>query len=234
VEPPALHRRQRRRQETIEEVLGHALEIMAEEGVAGLSLGEIARRMGIRPPSLYVYFASKQAIYDALFQRGWELLLADITAYDEAAPAKRRQLSTELTGFGERFAKWAVEHAAFAQLLFWRPVPGFQPSEDAYEPAVRFFALAVDRFEGLRRQGLVAGNVDTERMLRQWTILISGVITQQLANGPDESFDRGRFTTQIPELAEMFAGHYGTAKQGGPHQARTSTSTSRRQHVRTR
>src|SRR4051794_26170163 len=65
-----LDRRQRRRQETIEEVLDIAVEIMTEQGVAGLSIGEVARRMGIRPPSLYVYFPSKEALYDAVFLRG--------------------------------------------------------------------------------------------------------------------------------------------------------------------
>jgi len=45
------------------------------QGVAGLSVGEIARRMGIRPPSVYVYFPSKHALYDALFARGAQLLL---------------------------------------------------------------------------------------------------------------------------------------------------------------
>ena len=63
-------RRQVRRRQTIDEVLDHAVAIMGEEGVAGLSLGEIARRMGIKTPSLYVYFPSKNALYDALFERG--------------------------------------------------------------------------------------------------------------------------------------------------------------------
>ena len=69
-------RRQRRRQETIEQVLDVAVEVMADQGVAGLTLGEVARRMGIRPPSLYVYFDGKNALYDALFERGWRELLA--------------------------------------------------------------------------------------------------------------------------------------------------------------
>src|SRR4051795_2876095 len=70
-----LDRRARRRQESIAEVLDIAAEIMAEQGVAGLSIGEVARRMGIRPPSLYVYFPSKNALYDALFERGAQLVL---------------------------------------------------------------------------------------------------------------------------------------------------------------
>src|ERR1035437_10858782 len=63
-------RRARRRQETIAEILGIATEIMTEEGVNGLSLAEIARRLGVQPPSLYKYFPSLMAVYDELFRRG--------------------------------------------------------------------------------------------------------------------------------------------------------------------
>src|SRR3954466_11561113 len=89
-------RRQRRRLETIEEVLDHAVEIIAEEGVAGLSLGEIARRMGIRPPSLYVYFPSKHALYDALLERGWRMLLDNTTSYMDANPPVEDDLAAIL------------------------------------------------------------------------------------------------------------------------------------------
>ncbi|MEU0837731.1 helix-turn-helix domain-containing protein, partial [Streptomyces sp. NPDC005969] len=63
-------RRLRRRNETVQEILDVAVEVMAEEGVAALSLAEVARRVGMRPPSLYQYFPSKMAVYDALFERG--------------------------------------------------------------------------------------------------------------------------------------------------------------------
>src|SRR5579862_5874368 len=63
-------RRARRRQETIEEILAIAREVMTEEGVNGLSLAEVARRLGVQPPSLYKYFPSLMAIYDELFLRG--------------------------------------------------------------------------------------------------------------------------------------------------------------------
>src|SRR3954464_8332826 len=75
-----LDRRQRRRQESIEQVLDVAAAVMAEQGVAGLTLGEVARRMGIRPPSLYVYVDSKRPVYDPVFARGWRLLLAEVRA----------------------------------------------------------------------------------------------------------------------------------------------------------
>ena len=56
----------------IEEILEVAIELMETEGVAALSLSAVARRLGLQPPSLYQYFPSKMAIYDALFQRGAE------------------------------------------------------------------------------------------------------------------------------------------------------------------
>src|ERR1019366_5093868 len=68
--PHAPDRRARRRQETIEEILEIAQEVMAEEGVNGLSVAEVARRLGVQPPSIYKYFPSLMAIYDALFRRG--------------------------------------------------------------------------------------------------------------------------------------------------------------------
>src|ERR1700723_1699455 len=69
-EPPRTDRRARRRQETIEEILDIARQVMTEEGVNGLSLAEVARRLGVQPPSLYKYFPSLMAIYDSLFLEG--------------------------------------------------------------------------------------------------------------------------------------------------------------------
>src|ERR1700759_5385702 len=62
--------RARRRAETIEEIVGIAVELMEQEGVAALSLSDVARRLGIQPPSLYKYFPSKLALYDAVFAAG--------------------------------------------------------------------------------------------------------------------------------------------------------------------
>ena len=64
---PTVDRRARRRQETIEEILDIAVQVMTEEGVNGLSLSEVARRLGVQPPSLYKYFPSLMAVYDELF-----------------------------------------------------------------------------------------------------------------------------------------------------------------------
>ena len=64
-------------------------------------------------------------------------------------------------------------------------------------------------FAELRDRGLFRADTEVDDALRAWTMLTAGVMTQQLANAPHESFDEGTFTTQLPELVAMFLAHYG-------------------------
>jgi AcrR family transcriptional regulator len=219
----ATDRRHRRRQETIEEILDIAVQIMAEQGVAGLSVGEIARRMGIRPPSVYVYFPSKHALYDALFARGAQLLLQAMQGVLTAAPPARPATLEEILLPGARaFVRWSVEHAAYSQLLFWRPVPGFTPSPQAYQAAIELIELGRDRLKALQDAGLLRAEAPIQQIERDWTILLSGVVSQQLSNAPQQAFDEGHFTAAIPELIAMFADHYSS------HTLAPATSRQRR------
>ena len=220
VAPPP-DRRLRRRQETIEEVLDVAATIMAEHGVAGLSLGEIARRMGMRPPSLYVYFPSKDALYDALFARGARRILEVMTAVTVDLD-RAGGLEEVLLPHAEAFVRWTFDNRAYSQLLFWRPVPGFAPSADAYAPALELIEAGRARFAELQRRGLVRDDVSAAAVQRDWTIVISGVVSQQLSNAPGETYDDGRFTRAIPGLVSMFARHY------APPTSTAATGRSRR------
>ncbi len=200
-------RRQRRRQETIEQVLDVAVEVMADQGVAGLTLGEVARRMGIRPPSLYVYFDGKNALYDALFERGWrELQTVLSAARDRARPQSPEDA---FRTFSDAFVRWAVEHPAYAPLMFWRPVPGFTPSERAYGPAIEIQRMARGFLVDMQRLGGLRADVDLDLAYRTWTTATSGVMTQQLANAPGEPFDTGTFTSTLPDVVAMWLAHYG-------------------------
>ena len=43
--------------------------------LTGLTLRDIATRVGMRQPSLYSHFASKNAIYDGMFEQAWRTFL---------------------------------------------------------------------------------------------------------------------------------------------------------------
>jgi AcrR family transcriptional regulator len=211
-------RRHVRRAETIEQLVDEAVEVMAEQGVAGLSLGEVARRMGVRPPSLYVYFASKHAVYDAVFARGWREVRTAMAALGD--PDETTDLPAYLHEFGERFVRWSVQNPVYAQLMGWRPVPGYEPSREAYEPAVVVFERGVEVMARLQALGLFRSGVEPHELLRAWTILLSGVITQQLANAPHESFAEGSFTTMLPQVVDMYRAHYAPPQVRAPQRSR--------------
>src|SRR5580658_5671956 len=59
--------REARRRSARDAILGAAWELVSQEGLAGLSLRDLARSAGITPPTVYAYFDSKNAIYDAMF-----------------------------------------------------------------------------------------------------------------------------------------------------------------------
>jgi AcrR family transcriptional regulator len=195
-----LDRRRRRREQTIDEIIGVAIEVMAQEGVAGLSLSEVARRMGIQPPSLYKYFPSKLALYDELFKRG----AREVLAVFRAAAARAEPGWAALTAGIEAIMRLGLDHQVAAQLLNWRPVPGFEPSAEAFAPSLellreirRLLQTAADRGE----VDPAAASDDGEALL---SLLIAGVMSQQLANQPRASWDEGRFTRLTPQVLQLF------------------------------
>ena len=50
---------------------GAAWEFAGQKGIAEFTLRDLAERVGMRRPSLYTHFASKNAIYDAMFRQAW-------------------------------------------------------------------------------------------------------------------------------------------------------------------
>ena len=185
---------------------------MTEHGVGGLSLGEVARRMGMRTPSLYGYFAGKHAVYDAVFARGW-LGVHDVMAEDYARIDAARDLPAYFLSSAGTFLRWMLAHPVHAELMSWRPVPGYQPSPEAYAPAIALLEASHAAFARLQERGLFRADVDVEWLLRTWTVLTSGVMTQQLANAPHEAFEEGRFTSTLPELVAMFLSQYGVRRR---------------------
>ena len=55
---------------TAERILDAAEEAFAEKGFEGTTLRDVAGRVGIRIPSLYNHFESKEALYAAVLERG--------------------------------------------------------------------------------------------------------------------------------------------------------------------
>ncbi len=66
----------KRRAEALDRIVESAWDLARQHGLAGLSLRDLARRLGMAPASLYSYLDSKHGLYDAMFAQGYRALLA--------------------------------------------------------------------------------------------------------------------------------------------------------------
>ena len=197
-------RRARRRQETITEILDIATDVMTEEGVNGLSLAEIARRLGVQPPSLYKYFPSLMAVYDELFRRGQ----AEHLAVMREAMAGAEPGLDALTAALEASGRWLLANRAIAQLLFWRPVPSFEPSPEAFAPSAEMVALQRAAMADAVAAGQLGPEADSDEAIYLVSTLITGALSQAMANEPGLPWGQGRFTSQFPKLMKLLAAAY--------------------------
>lgn len=209
METRAADRRARRRQETLEEILDIAVDIMTAEGVNALSIAEIARRLGVRPPSLYKYYPSLMAIYDALFLRGQ---LAHLEVFERAMADEEPGLPA-LSAALHASGRWCLANRALAQLLFWRPVPNFEPTPEAFAPSIEMVALQRRILADAVARGHLRPETDPEETVLLLATMISGVIGMAIANEPDAAWGEGRFSRQFERLMDMFVASYAPAKR---------------------
>lgn len=197
----AAPRRTPRSEATLEAILDRAVQIMGEVGVAGLTMTRLARALSIQPPSLYKWFPSVIAVHDAVFARGQQANLAAWYAGVEGAPPGLATLTAGMTAT----ARWAVEHPVEAQLLFWRPVPGFVPSPEGMAPADRLVAELGSAVEAAVAAGQLTDEAATPEGLVVLASLHFGVLSQHLANEPDAAWDDGVYTRSYRRVVDLFA-----------------------------
>jgi AcrR family transcriptional regulator len=192
-------RRARRRQETIREILDIARDVMTEEGVNGLSLAEVARRLGVKPPSLYKYFPSLMAIYDALFLEGQRENLEVMRSGMQGAEPGLDALIAGLDASGQ----WGLDNRALAELLFWRPVPSFTPSSEAFAVSMEMVELQRGALADAVAKGELGPGANDESAIYLVSTLIAGALGQAIANEPELPWGEGRFSSWFPTLMRL-------------------------------
>lgn len=197
-----VHRRDRRGERhasTKREIVDVAWTLARERGLAGWSLRDVATAVGMRAPSLYVYFDSKHALYDEMFADGYSQFLARVEATTrEDDPRAMVRLAAHV------FFDFCVEEPARYQLLFQRTVPGFVPSAAS-------FALAGTAFE-LLVEVLGDAGVRDERAIDLWTAVLTGLTSQQISNDPGGD----RWARLVDDAVDMFLAAAAEPPNGGP------------------
>jgi AcrR family transcriptional regulator len=198
---PKRDRQAERREATRREILDAAWDATHQTSLAGLTLRDIATRVGMQQPSLYSHFASKNAIYDAMFEQAWRDFLEHAKEKLADLPTERR---ARLTALAEDYFDFAVADLARHQLMDVNVIPGFHPSPQAYAPALEVY--------GVMQQELRAMGITSDQDADIYTALISGLISQQLANDPGGQ----RWRRLIPRVIAMFADDLGLPLRKAP------------------
>ena len=186
-----------RREAKVASIVDAAWKLAAEHGIAGISLYALAREVGMRQPSLYEYFDSKHALYDAMFADGNRQLFERIEALsfprDPRAAVKK---------YMRTFLDFALEDSARSELLFERHVPGFTPSPESYALAEEILGLAGKL---LNEAGVTSqGDIDCI------VAMVGGLMAAQLSNDPGGT----RWSRHLNRLIDLYIDDVNTRSNG--------------------
>ncbi len=195
-------RRQRNREEVQRAILNAARQVMREHGVAALSLREVARRVKMQAPSLYTYYPSKMALYDALFLEG----IRTYAEYRQNAMKEHPSFWDTLREWSEVYMGFAREHPELYQLCFERPVPQLVPSERSMEESHRLLAGSEDLLAQAIAGGELSIDIPTNQARDLIIAMIHGLTSQHMANEPDLPVGSGRYGALIPAAVALFRG----------------------------
>lgn len=109
-------RRAREREELRSKILAAAAELFVAAGYEGLTMRGLAERIGYAAPTIYLYFANKDALLFALLEEGYNELGARLAAAaaDQARPLPR------LEALGRAYVAFGRERPTHYQLMFMR------------------------------------------------------------------------------------------------------------------
>jgi len=159
-----------------------------------VTLRDVAELVGMKAPSLYTHFASKNAIYDAMFGDAWTQFSEAQKAAEAAEPKTSR---AAMRHHARVYFDFAVAFPARHQLMSLRTIPDFTPSADAYAASVACMEATVSRMarHGVREQA----DIDL------YVAIVGGMVDAQLANDPDGN----RWSRLLDRAINMFADNVG-------------------------
>jgi AcrR family transcriptional regulator len=118
-----------------EQILDHALEILAKDGYENLSMGKLGSRMNMTAANLYNYYANKDELLIAIHKKTFAMLNEQMRkAVKSAGTPKERVIKLANT-----FTEFGTENINIYDIMFNRPIPQYSdyigtPQEElAYE-----------------------------------------------------------------------------------------------------
>lgn len=181
------------------QVLEASVQLIAEQGLSGLSMREVARRAGVSHQAPYHYFDDKESIVAALVARGFTQLADRM----EATARAKGSITQRLAKTGREYVTFALEQPVYFRLMFRPELAKLDRFPDAVAAGGRAFAV----LQGLIEEKCVGQRVPAAKreamVSMHWgmvhglsSLLLDGALGQRFAS-PQE---RERHIAQVLEL----------------------------------
>src|SRR5436189_6359913 len=112
-------------------LLDAASRLLEAEGPDALTVRRIAAAAGCSTTVLYTLFGGKAGVAEGLWREGFERLRQALEQAEGDDPLGR------LAALGRAYRANALANRPYYAVMFQRPIPGFQPSEQAYAESLR-------------------------------------------------------------------------------------------------
>jgi AcrR family transcriptional regulator len=166
-------------------LLQEAARTIAQEGVEGLTLREVGKRLGVSRTALYRHFSDKSALLAAVAREGFQRFRGDLHAAWTAHEGSRRGFET----MGVAYVQFAVAHPAHYRVMFgdYRHLCDKDPELRA--DATAAFQVLVDALISLQQARLVRRDDPRTLATFIWAV-VHGIamlaIDGQLGPHPDD------------------------------------------------
>jgi len=201
-----------------------AREVIAEKGTEGLSLRDVARKLGVSHQAPYRHYPSRDHLLAAIMQRCFEDFANHL---DQASQS---HTSDALLCMGEAYMRYAAQHPLEYRLMFGTPWPEPAAYPEMVRHAVHAFDLLRNQLLQHLQQHASAPQSDMLALLAQaelqalfiWSAL-HGMASIQQSNVMQHLV----LTPGVPGQAEPYLmGMMHTALTHGPTQAQASPAPS--------
>jgi AcrR family transcriptional regulator len=178
-------------------VLDTASRLLEAEGPEALTMRRIAGEVGCSTSVLYTMFGGKAGVAEGLWREGFERLRTALERIDDDDPLGR------LAALGRAYRENALANRAYYAIMFQRPIPGFQPSAQAYAESLRPLHILVDAAADCIRAG-VFRDADPTRIAGVLWAAAHGAVSLELAGYEGAVDAEARFQELMAAAAAWF------------------------------
>lgn len=180
-------------------LINAALELISEKTVEGVSLREVARRVGVSHAAPYRHFADKEALLAAVAIDGFQMLHHKLQVAIQSSSSNPMQ---QIQDSGVAYITFALEHPSHYHLMFgaYRSSSAEQNSELKNAARQVFMLLVAVILQG-QTTGVIRADDSEQLALTAWSLVhgwamlwMDGQISSATTQSPDHL---AVFVTQI-------------------------------------